>query len=102
MDFCKFLIVIALATPAWAGIVENARMALAQNNFSAAEAQLNSYRATNSVTPEYIEAYSWMGRAALDAREYDQAAAYAKQTTAFVVEKLKQRPLDAEPHLPIA
>jgi thiol-disulfide isomerase/thioredoxin len=102
MDFCKLLIVIALATPAWAGIVENVRMALAQNNFSAAEAQLNSYRATNSTTPEYIEAYSWMGRAALDAREYDQAAAYAKQTNAFVVEKLKQRPLDAEPHLPIA
>jgi thiol-disulfide isomerase/thioredoxin len=102
MDFRKLLILIALVTPAWAGIVENVRMALAQNNFSAAEAQLNSYRTTNSVTPEYIEAYSWMGRAALDAHEYDQAAAYAKQTNAFVVEKLKQRPLDAEPHLPIA
>jgi thiol-disulfide isomerase/thioredoxin len=102
MDFRKLLILIALGTPAWAGIVENVRMALAQNNFSAAEAQLNSYRTANSVTPEYIEAYSWMGRAALDAHEYDQAAAYAKQTNAFVVEKLKQRPLDAEPHLPIA
>jgi thiol-disulfide isomerase/thioredoxin len=102
MYFSRLLVLIALVTPAWAGIVENVRMALAQNNFSAAEAQLNSYRATNSVTPEYIEAYSWMGRAALDAREYDQAAAYAKQTNALVVEKLKQRPLDAEPHLPIA
>jgi cytochrome c biogenesis protein CcmG/thiol:disulfide interchange protein DsbE len=102
MYFRRLLVLIALVTPAWAGIVENVRMALAQNNFSAAEAQLNSYRATNSVTPEYIEAYSWMGRAALDAHEYDQAAAYAKQTNAFVVEKLKQRPLDAEPHLPIA
>src|SRR5271165_5199055 len=102
MYFRKFLILILLVTPAWAGIVENVRTALAQNNFSAAEAQLNSYRAVNSITPEYIEAYSWLGRAALDAHEYDQAAAYAKQTNAFVVEKLKQRPLDAEPHLPIA
>jgi thiol-disulfide isomerase/thioredoxin len=102
MHIRRLLVLIALVTPAWAGIVENVRMALAQNNFSAAEAQLNSYRATNSVTPEYIEAYSWMGRAALDAHDYDQAAAYAKQTNAFVVEKLKQRPLDAEPHLPIA
>jgi type II secretory pathway pseudopilin PulG len=78
MDFRKLLILIALSIPAWAGIVEDVRTTLAQNNFSAAEAQLNSYRAKNGVTPEYVEAYSWMGRAALGARDYDQAAAYAK------------------------
>jgi thiol-disulfide isomerase/thioredoxin len=98
----KLLILIAFMTPAWAGIVENVRVALAQGNFSAADAYLNSYRATNGVTPEYLEAYSWMGRFALDAQEYDQAAAYAKQTNALAVEQLKRRPLDAEPHLPIA
>jgi len=43
-----------------------------------------------------------MARAALNAREYDQAAAYAKQTNALAVDLLKQRPLDAEPHLPQA
>src|ERR1700693_6504984 len=43
-----------------------------------------------------------MGRAALDQRQYDQAAAYAKQTKAMVLEQLKQRSLDADPHLPIA
>src|ERR1039458_10252280 len=102
MHFRKLLILFALVAPASGGIVENVRTALAQNNFSAAEAQLNAYRTGNGITPEYIEAYSWMGRAALDAHEYDQAAAYAKQTNALVVEKLKQRPLDAEPHLPIA
>src|SRR5271165_6371502 len=102
MYFRKFLILILLVTPAWAGIVENVRTALAQNNFSAAEAELNSYRSRSGVTPEYIEAYSWMGRAALEAHEYDQSAAYAKQTNAFVLEQLKQRPLDAEPHLPLA
>ena len=42
-----------------------------------------------------------MARAALSARDYDQAAAYAKQTRALALEQLKQRPLDAEPHLPI-
>ena len=102
MDFRKLLILIALSIPAWAGIVEDVRTTLAQNNFSAAEAQLNSYRAKNGVTPEYVEAYSWMGRAALGARDYDQAAAYAKQTKALVLEQLKQRPLDAETHLPLA
>jgi thiol-disulfide isomerase/thioredoxin len=91
-----------LAVPAWAGIVEDVRTALAQSNFGAADSDLNSYRAKNGVTPEYIEAYSWMGRSALQAHQYDQASAYAKQTKALAVEQLKQRPLDAEPRLPIA
>jgi thiol-disulfide isomerase/thioredoxin len=102
LHFRKALIGIVLVTPAWAGIVEDVREALAQNGFSAAEAELKSYRAKNAVTGEYVEAYSWMARAALSARDYDQAAAYAKQTSALAIEQLKQRPLDAEPHLPVA
>src|SRR5258708_8709292 len=43
-----------------------------------------------------------MARAGLDARQYDQATAYSKQSKTLVLEQLKQRPLDAEPHLPIA
>src|SRR5580658_2251124 len=73
----KLAILIALVAPASAGVVEDVRATLAQNNFSSAEAQLSSYRSTSGVTPEYIEAYSWMGRAALSAHEYDQAAACA-------------------------
>ena len=102
MGFRKFAIFFLLTTPAWAGIVEDVRTALAQSNFSAADSELNSYRTRNGVTPEYLEAYSWMGRAALEAKQYDQATAYAKQTKALAVEQLKQRPLDAEPRLPIA
>jgi thiol-disulfide isomerase/thioredoxin len=100
--FGKALIGIALVTPAWAGIVEDVREALTQNGFSTAEGELKSYRAKNGVSGEYVEAYSWMARAALSARDYDQAAAYAKQTSALAIEQLKQRPLDAEPHLPLA
>ena len=99
MRFLKVLILIALLSPAWAGVVEDVRGALGQSSFPAAEAELNSYRARNGVTPEYIEAYSWMARAALVNGDYDQAAAYAKQTKALALEQLKQRPLDAEPHL---
>ena len=102
LHFGKALIGIALVTPAWAGIVEDVRQALAQNGFSTAEDELKSYRAKNGVSGEYVEAYSWMARAALSARDYDQAAAYAKQTSALAIEQLKQRPLDAEPHLPLA
>jgi len=102
MRFRKLLILILLISPAWAGIVEDVRGTLAQNNFTAAEAALKAYQASNGSTPEYIEAYSWLARGALNAREYDQAAAYAKQTKALALDQLKQRPLDAEPHLPLA
>jgi thiol-disulfide isomerase/thioredoxin len=89
-------------TLAWAGVIDDVRISLAQNNFSAAESELNSYRSGRGVTPEYLEAYSWLARAELDQHEYDQASAYAKETKSLVLEQLKQRPLDAEPHLPIA
>lgn len=98
-----FLISILLTSSAsWAGIVENVRFALSQNNFAGAEAQLDSYRNQRGADAEYLEAYSWMGRAALDQGQYDQAAAYAKQTKALTLDLLKQRSLDAEPHLPLA
>jgi thiol-disulfide isomerase/thioredoxin len=102
MRFRNLLLWFSLAASASAGIVDEVRETLIQNNFSAAESQLNAYRGQQGVTPEYLEAYSWMGRAALDAKQYDQATAYAKQTKALVLEQLKVRPLDAEPHLPIA
>ncbi len=97
-----FLAWLALAASAWAGIVDNVRLALAQNNFSAAESELDSYHNARGVTPEYLEAYSWLARAALDAGQYDQASAYAKQTRSLVSEQLKTRPLDADAHLPAA
>jgi thiol-disulfide isomerase/thioredoxin len=96
------LLMLALLASASAGIVEDIRGALGQNNFPAAEAELKAYQTRNGVTPEYIEAYSWMARAALSARDYEQAAAYAKQTSAMAVEQLKGRALDAEPQLPLA
>src|SRR6202790_2463820 len=96
------LVSILLTASAWAAIVEDVRLALAQNNFSAAESALNAYRSQQGVNPEYMEAYSWLGRAALEQRQYDQAAAYAKQTKAMVLDQVKQRSLDADPHLPIA
>ena len=90
------------ATASWAGIVESVRYALAQNNFAAAEAQLDTYRNQRGTDAEYLDAYSWLGRAALDQGQYEQAAAYAKQTRVLVLEQLRVRPLDAEPHLPLA
>ena len=100
--FRLLLILLILDSIASAGIIEDVRISLMQNNFAAAESELNSYRSQRGVTPEYLEAYSWMAREALTQRQYDQAAAYAKQTKTLALEQLKQRPLDAEPHLTTA
>jgi thiol-disulfide isomerase/thioredoxin len=102
MRFRAFFVFSLLANLAWASLVDDVRIALSQNNFSAAESELNSYRGSRGVTPEYLEAYSWMGRAAFDQKQYDQAEAYAKQTKRMAMEQLKGRSLDAEPHLPVA
>jgi len=95
------VVILVLVTSAWAGIVEDVRGALAQNSFTAADLYLKSYLTKNGVTGEYVEAYSWMARTALSDADYDKAAAYAKQTETLALDQLKQRPLDAEPHLPI-
>jgi thiol-disulfide isomerase/thioredoxin len=104
MHFRKLLslMLIALVTPAWAGIVEDVREALAQNSFASADMYLKAYLTKNGATAEYAEAYSWMARTALSDNEYDQAAEYAKQTKVLVLDQIKKHPLDAEPHLPIA
>ncbi len=94
--------ILLAASTASAGIVDNVRFLLAQNNFAAAESQLDSYRSQRGVDAEYLDAYSWLARAALDQGQLDQAASYAKQTKTMAVEELKKRPLDAEPHLPLA
>jgi thiol-disulfide isomerase/thioredoxin len=102
MRFRALLVSFLLTTAAWAGIVDNVRYALAQNNFSAAESNLISYRNQLGVTPEYLEAYSWMARAALDQQDYARADAYAKETRTLAEGQLKQRGLDSDSHLPIA
>ena len=93
---------LLLTASAWAGIVDDVRLALSQNSFSAAESALNSYRGQQGVTAEYLEAYSWLGRAALEQGQYDRATAYAKETQTLALAQLKLRPFDAEPHLPMA
>jgi thiol-disulfide isomerase/thioredoxin len=96
------LVSVSLTAAGWAGIVDDVRIALAENNFSAAESALNSYRSRQGVSAEYLEAYSWLGRAALEQRQYERASAYAKQTRTLALAQLKQRPLDSDVHLPIA
>jgi len=95
-------ILLFLSTVSFAGITDDVREALARNNAAAAEAGLQAYRSRQGVTPEYLEALSWMARASLASHQPDQADTYAKQTESLSRQMLAKRPLDAEPHLPIA
>ncbi|MBZ5612187.1 MAG: redoxin domain-containing protein [Acidobacteriia bacterium] len=98
----KLIAAFLIAAAGWAGVVTDVRAALAQNNLPLANALVARYRAQYGVTPEMLEALSWLGRGALAANQLDQADAFAKQTQALAIEQLKKRPLDAEPHLPLA
>jgi thiol-disulfide isomerase/thioredoxin len=96
------LLVFALSATAFAGIIDDVRMQLANDNFAAAKSELNSYKSQRGVTPEYLEALSWMARSALSKQQYAQAENYAQQTKALAIQQLKSRKMDAEPHLPLA
>lgn len=91
-----------LTLPAVGGVIDDVRGALSQNNFQAAETQLHNYRSRQGVTPEYVEALSWMARGALAARQFDQAQAYAKETATLTRTESKGKKLDTDEHLATA
>jgi thiol-disulfide isomerase/thioredoxin len=98
----KLIPALLIAAAGWASVVTDVRQALAENNLALADALVTRYRAQHGVTPEMVEALSWLGRGSLAAKQLDQAETYARQTQALALAELKKRPLDAEPHLPIA
>jgi thiol-disulfide isomerase/thioredoxin len=85
-----------------AGIVEDVRAQVGQNSYSAAEAELRDYKARHGVTPEYLEALSWVARGAAAMKQWSQAANYARETRRLAEQLLTKQRLDTEPHLPIA
>jgi thiol-disulfide isomerase/thioredoxin len=83
-------------------LVGDVRNRLAGNDFSGAEAELRSYKGQRGVTPDYLEALSWMARDAAAMRQWTQATGYASETRQLCELQLTKRKLDAEPQLPLA
>lgn len=100
------LMVLVAGTVGRAGqsvtVIADVRAAIAQQDFARGEKVLEAYRSTHGVTPEMLEALSWLGRGALAARQWDKADGYARQTYDLARSALKGRRVDQEPHLPIA
>ena len=93
---------LLLTALAHADIVNDVREALSRNNFAQGDAALFAYRSQKGITPEYLEALSWMARGALESNQFDQADNYARMTMKLAHEQLRTRAFDAEPHLPLA
>ncbi len=83
-------------------IVQKVREAIAEANFKKAEKLVLDEMAANGTTPIAVEAFSWLGRGAVAARNYDAAMTNAARTYEIVEEQLKTRKLDDEARLPIA
>src|ERR1700693_1189302 len=98
----KLVAVLLLASAAMANVVTDVLQALQAGNFGLADAYVARYRSAYGVTPEMIEAFSWIGRGFLETKQFEKADANAKETQRLALEQLKRRRLDAEPHLPLA
>jgi len=83
-------------------LVGDVRNRLAGNDFSGADAELRNFKSQRGVTPEYLEALSWMAREAAAMKQWTQATGYASETRKLCEQQLAKRKLDAEEHLPIA
>ena len=93
------LVGVAAQPPA---IITEVRGAIKANDFAAGDKLLAAYRTAHGITPDYLEALSWMGRGTLAAKNLDAAERYARDTYQQSIAMLKTRPLDQEPRLPIA
>ena len=83
-------------------LVGDVQNRLAGSDFSGAEAELRTYKSQRGVTPEYLEALSWMARDAAAMKQWIQATGYAIETRKLCEQQLTKRKLDAEPQLPLA
>lgn len=92
----------ALTVLAFADVIDDVRYLSGIGNFPQAEARLSAYRSARGVTPEYIEAYSWLARTALAASDNSRAISYARETRQLAAKLARTQPLDSEPHLPVA
>lgn len=103
MRWFWLLAIAGIVAPVAPGqVIEDVRDALEARDFARAERSIQADRAKNGVTPELLEAISWMARGELDAAQYDAADKYATETRNLAVQMLPKRKLDDDHHLQVA
>ena len=99
MKFLFFLLAIAASA---ANLVDNVRESIARADLPRAAEMIRAYRASKGVTPETVEALSWMARGELAQKNLVQADKYAQETYKLSLEQLKTHPLAHDANLQIA
>jgi thiol-disulfide isomerase/thioredoxin len=99
---CVLLMLCLGASAQQVTIVPYVQAAAAAGDFPAAMKALNQYRAAAGVTPEYIQALSWIGRGQLGRHNTTAAEENAAEVRRLCLAQLAHRKLDAERFLPIA
>jgi thiol-disulfide isomerase/thioredoxin len=72
------------------GIVADVRAATDAKNFALAEREIQTYRSSVGVTPDMLEALSWLARGTLDDKQFDRADAFATQARQLSLDLLKR------------
>lgn len=99
----RYAAILLLTVPlAFGDVIADVRAATAKGNLALGDSVIQKYRTERGVTPEVLEALSWMSRGALRLKQLDKAEGYARQTQGLVEGVLKHRALDSDPHLAIA
>jgi thiol-disulfide isomerase/thioredoxin len=103
MRWSSVFLLLELFRSAAAGqVIGDVRDAIDGGDFARGERYIQAYRGKQGVTPELLEALSWMARGELEAKQYAEAERYAAETRKLAVEALAKRKMDDERHLPIA
>jgi thiol-disulfide isomerase/thioredoxin len=87
---------------AQSGIVDEVRTLAAQQRFPAAQSRIDAEFKAHGTSPDLVLAESWLARAYLFAKRYDDVARVAGRAVAECRTQLKTRAFDAEPRLPLA
>jgi thiol-disulfide isomerase/thioredoxin len=83
-------------------LVAYVQMAVERGDLNSASSLVAQFRTRAGDTPEVIEALSWIARGELSAGHPNEALKKADEVKRLCDAALKNRKLDAEPHLPIA
>src|SRR5580692_5276464 len=106
MRFHAFILAICAVQPVLAQqqvtLAEYVQLTTHAGDYAAADKALAQYRTARGVTPEYLDAFSRIGRARLASHNLDAAEKNAEEVLRLCEAQLTHRKLDLEPQLPLA
>jgi thiol-disulfide isomerase/thioredoxin len=95
-------IVFAAGSLYAAGFVDDVRLTLSRGDFAGAAASIQTYRQAHGITPEMLEAMSWVARAEFSKGDAAAAEKWARDTYQLAVAETRKHPLGSDPNAPLA